>query len=231
MNSIIECIKKEFRGWKLPEIAGLLVVFAIILFNFFVLKDSKIATISAFCGIMYTVIAGKGKISCYLFGLSGSGFYSYLAYANALYGNLALYLFYYIPMQIIGVFKWKSNLKKDTQEIYKTSLSIKERVLLVLVSVILSFVICSVLYVLNDTHPIYDGIGTALSLVGMYLTVRRCIEQWIVWFVVNLFSMLMWVCVILAGGKTYSTVLMWFVYLLLSVYFYKEWEKEVTPHK
>ena len=115
--SLKSFIKKELSGWKFPEIFGLLLVIGIIFYNYFFLHDSIIAVVSALRGILYTVIAGKGKISCYVFGLAGSGFYGYLAFTNALYGNLALYLLYYIPMQILGIFKWKDHLKKETQEI------------------------------------------------------------------------------------------------------------------
>lgn len=227
MQKVKEVIKKELQGWKKTELTGLALIFGVVVFNAVVLNDSIIAVISAVCGLMYTIIAGKGKISCYLFGLTGSGFYSYLAFVNGLFGNVALYLFYYIPMQVAGIFKWKKNLKKETNEIYKTSLTGKECLLLLFVSVILSAVAITVLVYMKDTHPYFDGLATALSLVGMYLTVKRCIEQWIVWGGVNLLSLLMWVCVIKSGSRTYSTVFMWSVYLFLSVYFYKEWLKEI----
>ena len=227
MQKVKEVLMKELQGWKKTELLGLALIISAVVFNAIVLNDSKIAVISAVCGLMYTIIAGKGKISCYLFGLTGSGLYSYLACVNGLYGNMLLYLCYYVPMQIIGIFRWKNNLKKETNEIYKTALPIKERVILLLLSVIISAIAVGMLICYKGTHPFYDGIATAFSLVGMYLTVRRCIEQWIVWGVVNLLSVLMWMCVIKNGGRTYSTVFMWSVYLFLSVYFYKEWLKEI----
>ncbi|MCR5266432.1 MAG: nicotinamide riboside transporter PnuC [Cyanobacteria bacterium RUI128] len=227
MNRFYQFVKKELQGWKKTEIIGLAFIFAVVIFNSIVLNDSKIAAISAICGLMYTIIAGKGKISCYLFGLTGSGFYSYLAFVNGLFGNMMLYLCYYVPMQIIGIFKWKKNLKKETNEIYKTKLPAKERILLSIISVLISAISVLILIHFNDTHPYFDGIATALSLVGMYLTVKRCIEQWLVWGGVNLLSLIMWISVIKDGSRTYSTVFMWSVYLFLSVYFYREWLKEI----
>ena len=110
--NIKEFIKLELQGWTKQEIIGLSIVIIIILMNAFLLKDSPIAIMSAFCGIMYTIIAGKGKISCYIFGLLGSSCYGYLSLKSALYGNLLLYMGYYIPMQILGIFQWKKNLNK-----------------------------------------------------------------------------------------------------------------------
>lgn len=227
-SAIFENIKKEFLGWKSFEIICAVIVLLIILFNSIFLHDSIVAIISALCGLTYTLFAGKGKISCYLFGLTGSCFYGYLAYSNCFYGNFALYVLYYIPMQIVGIFNWKKHLRKETNEIYKTFLNFKQRIILGIVSAIICIVSVGILYILKDSNPLLDGCATALSLVGMYLTVKRCIEQWVVWFIVNLLSVIMWIIVVSQGEKVNSTVLMWFIYLLLAGYFYREWKKELT---
>ena len=60
-NALKDFIKAELSGWKKQEAAGLFVVFLIIIVNAFVVKDDIISVISAFCGILYTTIAGKGS--------------------------------------------------------------------------------------------------------------------------------------------------------------------------
>ena len=90
--SIKEFVKAELNGWKRAEVIGLCIVFTIIFVNAIVVKDSIIAVISAVCGILYSTIAGKGKVSCYIFGLTGTCCYSWLAFDNGLWGNLALYM-------------------------------------------------------------------------------------------------------------------------------------------
>ncbi len=228
---LTEFVKKELAGWKKSEIIGLLIVVGIILANSIILKDNIIAVISAFCGIMYTVIAGKGKVSCYIFGLCGSGCYSWLAFQNALWGNLILYLCYYIPSQIFGFFSWNRHLKKESNEIIKRGLRLKEKNLLIVICVIGSVITSLILFYLKDGNPIIDGITTFLSIAGMYLTVKRCIEQWVIWFIVNTLSFFMWLNIIMSGEKVYSTLVMWLVYIILAVYFYKEWKKELKNIK
>lgn len=189
--------------------------------------DSVVAVISAICGISYTFIAGKGKPVCYLFGLTGSSFYCYLSFMSALWGNLLLYALYYIPMQILGFFRWNKNLKAGKKDIVKISLPAKEmRILLVIM--LLGIAGCFfVLSYFKDLHPVLDSITTVLSIGGMYLTVRRAIQQWIFWMVVNSLSLIMWISVALSGARVWSTVVMWAVYLFLAVYFYINWRKEV----
>ena len=82
-----------------------------------VIGDNKIALVSALCGMSYTILAGKGKVSCYFIGMIGTFCYSYLSFVNGFYGNLALYMLYYLPMEIIGIFKWKKHLKMELQKL------------------------------------------------------------------------------------------------------------------
>ena len=224
---LIEFVKKELSGWKRFEAISLFVVLFVIFVNAILVKDNPVAVISAFCGILYTVIAGKGKISCYFFGLSGSWCYVLLSFGNALWGNMLLYLCYYIPMQVLGIFKWKQHLKSDTKEIVKIRLSQKTRIMLIVLGILGSISTSLILYFCNDKSPVADGISTFLSILGMYLTVRRAIEQWVVWMIVNGISALMWLNLVAHGAKTYSTVIMWSVYFVLAIYFYFEWRKEL----
>ncbi len=224
---IIKFLKYELCGWKKYEVIALCIVFLIVGINAFVLHDSKAAIVSAVCGILYTTLAGKGKISCYFFGLLGTSFYSYLSFKNALWGNLLLYVCYYFPMQVTGIFKWKKHLKSDTKEIVKTKLSFKELIVLSLGAIAACVAVIFILWYFKDKSPIFDGITTVFSVIGMYLTVKRCIEQWIAWIIVNGLSSLMWLELVLKGAKAYSTLLMWIVYFILGIYFLIIWKNEM----
>lgn len=220
-------IVKELSNWNLFELTSLISILFIIFFNASVNNDSIIAVLSATCGILYTMFAGKGKIFCYFFGILGSAFYIYLSLTNKLFGNLSLYLFYYLPMEILGIFKWKDNLKKSTLEIKKTSLSNKERLLISVIILVLIIILNYFLTCAGGKTPLLDSITTILSVAGMYLTVKRCIEQWFLWFIVNLTEVIIWINVLATGEKVYATVIMWLFYLILSVYFFIRWKKEM----
>lgn len=230
LNEIKNFIITELKGWKKGEVITLSAIFVFILINAFIVKDSIIAVISAICGILYSAIAGKGKISCYFFGLCGTGCYSFLSFQNALWGNLLLYMGYYLPMQVTGIFAWSKHLNDKTKEIIKTSLSAKQRIIIFSLAAILC--VCAILIIkfFHGSNPVLDGITTVLSIFGMYFTVKRCIEQWFMWLIVNGLSALMWLNLILHGTKTYSTFIMWVVYFILSVYFYICWKKELKQN-
>lgn len=228
MNKLIKLIKSEFEGFGKYETIIFPLLILVICILSFIAKDNKIALISAICGIGYTVLAGKGKVLCYFIGITGTICYSYFAYINGFYGNLALYALYYIPMELIGIFEWNKHLKKNERTIEKTALTLVERVIYIIVSVVLSLILLIFLMKLQDKNPVIDSITTVLSVIGQILTVKRCIEQWYVWFIVNLLSVIMWINAYINGAECLATVIMWFVYLLLSIYFLNEWKKELN---
>jgi nicotinamide mononucleotide transporter len=131
-------------------------------------------------------------------------------------------------MQIYGIFQWKQHLKKDKQEIFKTKLSNKENLIYFSLTTVTSVIMICFLHHLGDKSPFMDGISTIFSILGLILTVKRCIEQWFVWFIVNGISMFMWIGAYLDGSNCFATILMWFIYWLLSVYFYFTWKKELN---
>jgi len=208
--------------------AGILLIYSVLFLNAYIMHDSYFALASAFCGITYTLLAGKGNPLCYLIGLLGSAFYIYLAFSNHFWGNLLLYALYFVPMQIIGFFNWNKNLKEDKYEIKKTSLKHSENIVLFSVAFLISSVTVFILAHCGDANPVIDGFTTVFSILGMYLTVRRAIEQWYVWAGVNAMSFIMWIIVALNGAKVYSTVLMWSIYFILAIYFYKKWKEELA---
>lgn len=225
--NLFKWLKEEFKNFgNYERIFFSLVILLIILISI-IMRDSKIALVSAICGICYTILAGKGKISCYFIGMIGTFCYSYLSFVNGFFGNLALYMFYYFPMEIIGIFKWKKYLKKEVREVIKTRLTNKERIIYSIVALCLSLTVSLFLKTLGDSKPFMDGTATVLSVFGQILTVKRCIEQWYVWFFVNLVSLIMWIYAYMNGSNCLATILMWTVYLVLSVYFLKTWQNEL----
>ena len=225
--SLIQFIKGELSGWGKTERKIFPAIIVIIAGVSIYLHDLSFAIISAICGICATITAGKGKISCYLFGIISNLCYSYISYENAFWGNLALNMLYYLPMQFVGISQWKKHMKKDKQEIYKTKLSAKERIIYSLGVIILCIAGYFLLRYFEDSNPLIDSVTTVLSVVAFILTVKRCVEQWYLWTVVNALCVLMWLGAFMQGSHCFATILMWASYLFLGLYFMKNWNTEL----
>jgi nicotinamide mononucleotide transporter len=225
--NLVKLIKSELQNFGKIEKIFFPIVILIIISISISIHDSKIALISAVCGISYTILAGKGKISCYFIGMIGTFCYSYLSFVNGFYGQLMLYALYYFPMEIIGIFNWKKHLKKEIREIEKTQLNKKQRIFYFIILIISSLIFSIILKMTGDTQPIIDSITTVFSIFGMFLTVKRCIEQWYVWIIVNFLTLIMWIFAYINNSNCLATVLMWLTYLILAIYFLIIWKKEI----
>lgn len=225
--SIIKFIKGELKGWgKIERIIFPAEIILIALISIY-MKDKTVALISAICGICATITAGKGKISCYLFGMISNICYSYISYKNGFWGNLCLNMLYYFPMQFVGIANWKNHLKQDTKTIYKTKLSDKERIIYTIGVIVLSIIGYFILLKYHDKNPVIDSVTTVLSIIAFILTVKRCIEQWYVWTIVNALCVVMWIGAYLNGSHCFATILMWLTYFVLGIYFWAQWDKEI----
>ena len=228
---IREFLSLEIKGFNLFEKIFFPIEILLIITITIYIHGSLIALVSAIAGISYTILAGKGKISCYFIGITGTFCYCYISYKNGFYGNLALYGLYFLPMQIIGIFKWAKNLKKDTNEIIKTQLTKKEKIIYLIITTVLTIFLGIILKLMGGQNPFVDSAITILSIFGQLLTVKRCIEQWYIWFVVNLLAFIMWLFVCINDTKYTATVIMWGTYIFLAIYFLYKWQKELKDNK
>ena len=72
---------------------------------------------------------------------------------------------------------------------------------------------------------VFDSLTNVLSVAAMMLTVRRAIEQWILWIVVNALEVYMWFRVWFEGGNNVSILLMWLLFLVNGIYLLRLWVK------
>ena len=224
---VAERIRQEFTGWKVWEWAWMIFSCAVIAGVSLYLKDNWLGILSAVTGTLYALFAGKGKISCYFFGIINSALYGWISYTQTLYGEVMLNWGYYFPMMFVGLFFWRKHLDEN-KEIYKEKLGLWGRILLVVLSLLAVIIYEWVLYHMGDKQSLLDSTTTVLSVSAMVMTVKRCIEQWILWIIVNFISIYMWYQVYLAGGPG-ASLLMWIVALCNSFIFLYQWTKEVKP--
>ncbi|MBQ7450206.1 nicotinamide mononucleotide transporter [bacterium] len=231
INKIKNFVKTELSGWSDKEKIFYCIIFLTVTTVSISANDSRIATLHAIFGILATILTGKGKISCYIIGTFGVLCYSYLAWKNALWGTLGLQILYYLPMEFIGIYLWKDHLKEDTKEVKKTKLSIKERWIISLGAIFVSLLLGIVLYFCNDKFPLPDAFVTILPVIAFYLTVKRCIEQWVVWSIVNAINIIMWLVILFQEGNYLATLLTWTIYFCFGIYFLFKWKKEIAEEK
>lgn len=224
VSAIRKFIQGELKGWHWAEVSWLAFSVLLCVICSIVAGDSTIALIAAIAGTMYTMLAGKGKLSCYAFGVVNVLTYALISYGSRLYGEVMLNLFWYFPMMFVGAFLWSKHLSNN-QIIQKERLGAGARF------VAASLLFCGmvgfarfVLIPMGDPQPMVDSFTTVAQVVAMALTVRRCIEQWILWCIVNAVSIFMWARAAMVNGPDVMIV-MWSLWFVNSIIFLIQWTK------
>lgn len=193
-----------------------------------------IGSIASIAGVLCVVLVAKGSIWNYLFGLINVSMYAYISYKASLYGDAALNALYYVPMQFIGWWQWRRRgAAISTEDAGGKGVQVKarrftcgQRIILFigcLVAVILGGFLLSYL---GDPQPFKDSTTTVLSIVAQALMALAFMEQWVLWIITNIVSVVMWsICVVRGEAHAAVMVIMWTFYLLNSLNGFRVWLK------
>ena len=224
-------VKSELTGWKKMEVAWLAIASAVILALSIYWKDSMIGIISALTGVWCVILTGKGKRSSFIFGTINVLFYAYIAFGAKYYGEVMLNLIYYFPMNFVGWFAWNKHMNEENGEVIKSSLPRKKGIILYVCTAVAIFLYGLMLRALNGNLPFVDSMSTVVSVVAQILSVKRLTEQWVLWIVVDVVTVIMWAVNFANGGESIATLLMWSIYLLNAIIMYIRWKREVKENE
>ena len=193
-----------------------------------------LGSLAGIAGVLCVVLVAKGSIWNYAFGLINVSIYALISYKAAIYGDAALNALYYLPMQFIGWWQWRkrgaaiSNAEAEgaSVQVRARRFTSLQRVYLAIASVIAILAVGLLLKHLGDPQPFKDSTTTVLSIIAQALMALAFMEQWILWIITNVVSVVMW-CVCLSRGEAHAglMVIMWVFYLLNSVNGLRVWLK------
>lgn len=224
------------RFISLPPFGWFLVVGIIatnIVYSILTKEVDIIGSLAAVTGVFCVVLVANRNIWNYLFGLVNVSLYAYISFKAELYGDAALNAFYYLPMQFIGFALWRRRMEEGSSAVVESRrMTGRQRLLLLLSCMVTVLGVGFVLSRVGDPQPYKDAATTVLSVIAQYLMVKAYAEQWILWVVVNVISVVMWVlCAI--RGESYAAlmVVMWVFYLMNSLNGWVQWaRKSNTKH-
>ena len=223
-------IKEELAGWRKWEVLWLLIACGAIAGLSIYWHDSLMGIISATTGVACVVCTGKGKLSAYIFGTVNVVLYAIISYHARYYGEVMLNALYYFPMEFYGFYVWHKHMNIETHEVEKKRMNAGGRIKLVLVTAAGTVAYGLVLKALGGALPFVDALSTMASVVAMVISVKMYMEQWVIWIVVDIVTVIMWAVAFAGGNESIATLLMWIVYLGNAVIMYFKWNKEASAN-
>lgn len=175
-------------------------------------------------GFIYLWLEYKASIYLWLTSIIMPAIYLFVYFDAGLYADVAINIYYLI----IGVYGWmswrygisrKNGTKKYDLKISHTSR--RQWLRLLIAYIVIHFAISFTLINFTDTNvPWFNGLTSALSIIGMWMLAKKLIEQWFVWFVVDILS-----AVLYFYKGLEPTALLYSVYAIVAILGYKKWNK------
>tara|TARA_B100001758_G_C18295014_1_gene549132 strand:+ start:374 stop:976 length:603 start_codon:yes stop_codon:yes gene_type:complete len=167
--------------------------------------------------ILYVILAAKENIYCWTAAAISVSIYIYLCYSAKLYAETFLQFFYLI-MAFVGYYNWsRSNLKSKKLSIQEWS--INKHFMLIILGAISSLIMGFLLTSYTDAEiATLDSFTTIFSLFATYLVVKKIIENWLYWIVIDIAAVYLYF-----EKGLLLTSLLFIIYTVIAIFGYFKW--------
>ena len=221
---MVRWIKNEFwNGYSWFERIFLLSMTLLQIIVYCFAPDTPIGMVCGVAGVICVVLTAKGKISSYIFNFIQMITYMIICWDAALYLEFGEQVFYFIAC-IFGVLLWRKNMAKN-KDGSKQVIAKKFRPWHWVATAVVTAASTLILgyfgdNILGSTLSYLDAFTVALAVIAQLLMVWRYREQWAVWIVIDVSSLIMFVIL-----SQWSMVAMYVAWTVNAIYGWYNWSK------
>lgn len=215
-------LKHFWNGYSTFEKLFLLFMVVLQVVVFIICPDSPLNIIAGLAGVVSVVMCAKGRTMFYFIGFIQTTTYLILAWKNQFYGEVLENIFYFVTM-IWGIIVWKKNEIKNadgTEDVIAKKFTTKQWIVSIIGTIVATIVMGYVLNSIGSAQAYTDAATNVMAIFAQILMVRRYREQWVWWFVIDIFCIKMW---FVAGN--WSMVAMYIAWTANTIYGWCNWSK------
>lgn len=210
------------------------------------IMETSISAVAAVLGVFCVVLGAKGSIANWFFGIIEAFLHIFICFQTHVYGDFLQRILYNLPMQFVGLKKWKKRkISEESSEIRTRYMTWRQRFLTFLtvtcgtmaLGIFLTYfgpwfveVVRSVLpdarFKIDYDHEAQlwlDSFTTIMSIVAMWISVKAFVEQWYMWLLINIAYIIMWT--LSDSAFSFMTVAKYVLYFINSFYGIYTWHK------
>lgn len=213
-------LKNEFiTGYNKFEHIFLLAMVLLQVIMYCIVPDTAIGMVCGIAGVICVVLTAKGKISSYVFNFIQTVTYMIICWNAGLYLEWGEQIFCFCAC-IYGIFAWKKNMSTEQTVIAKKFKWWQWLVVAGITAVTTIGLGYFADIVLNSTLSYLDAFTVALAIIGQMLMTWRYREQWAMWIIINVTSIVMFIIL-----KNWSMVTMYIAWTINAIYGWLNWTK------
>ncbi len=173
-----------------------------------------VAAFGSLMGVLSTVCSANAKILTFLFGLFDVTIYGVMCFVGGKYGNAALHILYFLPMQFIGFFQWKKRGASSGASVRARRLTPSRWALygaIFFVGLVISYIVLLRIGAAQAREVIrlailMDAVSMMCNILGQMLMSMAYMEQWFFWIGVNIASVVMWAVTLSRTADSYALI-------------------------
>lgn len=220
--------EKQFNKWFSSILMGLMVV-TIGIATIYKLQEPQartlfiiVAALGSVMGVASSVLSANGIIWTFLFGLLDIACCLIVDADNGIWGDFTMHLVYLLPMQLIGIWQWRKRGATKDKEVTARRLTSRQRWIVfgsvvAGLAAVYGILIAIKFYTvapeeINRTQVFADAARTTFNIAGQILMSLAFYEQWHLWILVNIASIVLWGSTMLSSAASSYTVVMFIKY-------------------
>ena len=174
-----------------------------------------VAAFGSLMGVLSTVCSANAKILTFLFGFFDVALYGIMCFIDGKYGNAALHMLYFVPMQFVGFFQWRKRGAASEEKMKARRFKGNQWLLyslLFLAGLAVSYFILdkiggdSAASSVLKIAILMDAFSTMCNIIGQLLMSTAYMEQWFFWIGVNISSVIMWSISLADSSDSYALI-------------------------
>jgi len=156
-------------------------------------------------------------------GIVNDIFFFVLFLQASLFADMGLQVLY-VLLGIQGWYLWlRGGQGKTALQVSKVT--IKELLILVLISLIATYAMTLYLQSIQDSAPFWDALTTVISLVAQYMLNKKFVENWYAWIIVDIIYIPLY-----AYEHLYLTGVVYLVFLVMCFLGLRAWLRSRSKH-
>jgi nicotinamide mononucleotide transporter len=178
--------------------------------------------IAALISLIAVVLAARRSVWNFPFGLVGVLLYTKIFYDAQLYSDTLLQLYFFV-IQLYGWWHWAQHRDATGHAVVETSSKRDRWLIVVAVLIITATLGFGMSRTTNAALPWWDASIAGLSVVAQILSSRRKLENWPLWIGANIIGIGVY-----SAKALYITAGLYAVLLLLALFGWQRWRKEIV---
>ena len=189
-------------------------------------QDDYLTLIASIVGASFLILNAKGNPIGQVLTIVFSMLYGVISYSFSYYGEMVTYLCMSMPMATISLVSWLRNpYKGKRSQVKVNSISKKEVMVLVFVTIVVSIVFYFILKYFNTANLIPSTFSVTTSFFAAYLTFRRSPYFALAYALNDVVLIILWILASLTDSSYISVVICFIVFLVNDSYSFINWKR------